>query len=156
MAVTVKIPDKRTFVFENLVLDYNGTLAVDGILKKEVNPLIKELSKKLKIFVLTADTFGNVSEQMKDMPVSVTILQKGKQDEAKMKFVEKLGFNNTVAIGNGTNDRLMLEKAALGIAVILDEGVAVKTLQAADMFCKNIEDALMLLLKPKRLIAGLR
>jgi len=156
MAVTVEIPGKRTLCFENLVLDYNGTLAVDGILKKGTKPLLKELAKHLKIFVITADTFGTVTEQMKNLPVSVTVLPKEKQDEAKMKFVENLGFENTVAIGNGNNDRLMLQKAILGIAVMLEEGVAVKTLNAADIFCKNIEDALTLLIKHKRLTAGLR
>jgi len=55
-----------------------------------------------------------------------------------MRFVEEIGFEKTVAIGNGTNDRLMLEKAALGIAVMLDEGVAVKTLQAATCFAKTL------------------
>ena len=59
-------------------------------------------------------------------------------------------------MGNGRNDQLMLEEAALGIAVILEEGAAAVTLSAADVVCTNIVSALELLDNPLRLIATLR
>ena len=61
-----------------------------------------------------------------------------------------------MCIGNGRNDRLMLMRAELGIAVILDEGVAVASLQAADIVCQGVVPALELLLNPLRLTATLR
>ncbi|HKJ46485.1 MAG TPA: hypothetical protein VJ991_11715, partial [Balneolales bacterium] len=58
--------------------------------------------------------------------------------------------------GNGRNDRLMLDEAAVGIAVIQKEGASFQSLQAADVICTNIIDALELLVYPKRLTATLR
>ena len=52
--------------------------------------------------------------------------------------------------------RRMLERAALGIAVLGPEGVAGITLQKADVVVPDIRSALELLLYPKRLIATLR
>jgi soluble P-type ATPase len=70
--------------------------------------------------------------------------------------VEKLGSSRTVCIGNGRNDALMLETAALGVAVVLAEGAAVATLNSADVVCVGIVPALELLLNPLRLTATLR
>jgi len=70
--------------------------------------------------------------------------------------VTKLDPVTVVAIGNGRNDHLMLGKAALGIAVILGEGAAIETLEAADVATTSITAALDLLISPKRLIATLR
>jgi soluble P-type ATPase len=59
-------------------------------------------------------------------------------------------------VGNGFDDHLMLHSAALGIAVILGEGAASKTLFEADVVCTSIASALDLLLFPQRLAATLR
>ena len=59
-------------------------------------------------------------------------------------------------MGNGRNDRLMLKEAALGVAVMLAEGVFTETLTAADVVCRDILDALNLLTNPLRLVATLR
>jgi soluble P-type ATPase len=61
-----------------------------------------------------------------------------------------------VAIGNGANDALMLEHAALGILVMGGEGAAVEALLRARVVVTDICEALDLLLFPKRLIATLR
>jgi soluble P-type ATPase len=50
----------------------------------------------------------------------------------------------------------MLKNAILGIAVIGDEGCSTTTLLQSDITTNSIEDALMLLLNEKRLIATLR
>jgi soluble P-type ATPase len=49
----------------------------------------------------------------------------------------------------------MLREAALGVAVLGPEGLAVRALAAADVVVASI-DALVLLRSPKRLIATLR
>lgn len=50
----------------------------------------------------------------------------------------------------------MLKASALGIAIILGEGVATETLLASDVVCTSIIDALDLLRNPLRLTATLR
>ena len=139
-----------------LVLDFNGTLAVDGKMFPEVREQLPRLAKFLRIYILTADTFGRVHKEVKDLPVEVTVLRDSSEDEAKKKFVQGLGSDQTIAIGNGMNDALMVEEAALGIAVVQQEGAASKTLQNADVVCLSIQDALALLENPKRLMATLR
>jgi soluble P-type ATPase len=78
------------------------------------------------------------------------------QDEGKKNYVKELGADKTVCIGNGRNDRLMLREAALGIAVVLEEGAATETVLASDVVCTDAASALGLLLNPLRLAATLR
>ena len=74
----------------------------------------------------------------------------------KKEFVQKLGWESTVCIGNGVNDAGMFEVSALSIIIMGEEGCAVKALTKADIVVKNSEDALNLLLNPKRITATLR
>ncbi|MGD9039939.1 MAG: ATPase P [Desulfobacteraceae bacterium] len=154
--IEVTIPGYKTLHLEHLVLDYNGTLAVDGELLPGVKEALKGLSEKLQVHILTADTFGKVRSQVKGIPCELSILPLENQDTGKLDYVKALGAENTVCIGNGRNDRLMLKEAGLGIAVILEEGVATETLVAADIVCTNILSALELLTNPLRLTATLR
>jgi soluble P-type ATPase len=59
-------------------------------------------------------------------------------------------------MGNGRNDRLMLQTAALGVAVCQAEGAAVQTMLAADVIVPDTQAALDLLIYPLRLVATLR
>ena len=154
--IEVDIPGYRTLQLEYLVLDHNGTLAVDGLLNPGVKDCLQKLSAHLTIYVVTADTFGKAASQLEGVPCELTILSAGSQDVAKLAFVRKLGRDRTVCMGNGRNDRLMLQGAALGVAVILEEGAAQETLAAADVVCVGIVPALQLLLHPLRLTATLR
>jgi soluble P-type ATPase len=61
-----------------------------------------------------------------------------------------------VCVGNGRNDRLMLQEAGLGIAVVQGEGAAVQTALTADVLAPDILTALDLLIHPLRLVATLR
>ena len=61
-----------------------------------------------------------------------------------------------VVIGNGANDALVLEAAALGIVVLGPEGASSRALRAADIVCSAVTDALDLLLDPTALAATLR
>jgi soluble P-type ATPase len=84
------------------------------------------------------------------------VLPADEQDIAKLAYVNELGAEGTVCIGNGRNDRLMLAASALGIAVVLAEGASSLSLTAADVVCKDILSALDLLTHPLRLTATLR
>ena len=154
--LTFDIPGYKVLRLAHLVMDYNGTLAVDGKLVDGVAARLETLSKDLEIHVITADTFGLVQQQMAALPCQVSVLGKDNQAEAKLRYVRELGLEQTVCIGNGRNDRLMLKAAALGLAVVLAEGIAGETIQAADVVSRSINDALDLLLNPLRLTATLR
>lgn len=152
----ITIPGYKQLRLHHLVLDFNGTLACDGSLLVGVKPLLHELSANLKIHVLTADTFGNANAALAGLPCELSILPAANQDAGKLAYVEKLSADHTVCIGNGRNDRLMLEAAALGIVVMQAECAAIKTVLIADVIAPDIVSALKLLTNPLRLIATLR
>jgi soluble P-type ATPase len=154
--ITFTIPGYKTLEIQHLVLDYNGTLAVDGQLMDGVRGCLEVLSRDLSVHVITADTFGKVATGMQGIPCKISVLPPGNQDLAKLEYVKKLGAENTASMGNGRNDRLMLKESALGIAVILGEGAASVTLASADVVCLGIVQALELLMNPLRLTATLR
>jgi P-type E1-E2 ATPase len=150
------IPGFGRLELTDAVCDYNGTLAADGLLIDGVHERIQRLSSELRVHVVTADTFGSAASQLQRLPCALVILDAENQAEAKRDFVQSLSAAHVVAIGNGRNDRMMLEAAALGIAVCGAEGAAAHVLQAGDIVVGRIVDALDLLLHPKRLMATLR
>ena len=154
--ISFKYPGNDSLTLEHLVLDVNGTIAKDGKLLAGIPERIQKLSEKLKIHILTADTHGKQSEI--DSILSIKGLRISPKNEAqqKMNYVLDLGKENTVAIGNGANDSLMIKSAHLGIVVIGNEGAAIETLINSDIVCTNIFDALDLLLNSKRIVATLR
>ena len=152
----VTIPGNQTLSLEHLVLDYNGTLACDGTLLPGVDQRLLTLSESLQIHVITADTFGSVRKELDSLPCELAIIPQSKQDHAKLDYIETLGPQTVVAVGNGYNDHLMLTSAVLGMAVMQTEGTATPALLAADLVIPDILAALDLLIKPKRLIATLR
>lgn len=154
--IDIKIPGFNDLRLRHLVLDYNGTLAVDGKMLNGVKERLNALSQSLEIHILTADTFGTVQQQIAGIRCKLSILPNDNQDKEKLYYVEGLGADQTVCIGNGRNDRLMLKKAALGIAVILSEGAAADAMAAADIVTLDINTALDLLTNPLRLKATLR
>ena len=154
--IDVDIPGFKPLHLEHLVLDYNGTLAVDGEPIDGVGKRLNDLSEHLRVYVITADTFGKVKARLKNIECTIIILQGENQHEQKLAFVNTLNAQRTVCIGNGRNDRRMLNGAALGIGVIQQEGASSEALLAAHLVVKDINSALDILLNPKRLIATLR
>lgn len=152
----IDIPGGPTLQLAHLVLDYNGTMALDGKLLPGVAERLGQLYKHLTIHVLTADTFGLAARELEGLPVRLTVIPPGQQAAAKLAYLESLGPETCVSIGNGRNDQLMLEAAALGIAVIGGEGAALTAITAAMVITKDILAALDLLLHPQRLQATLR
>jgi soluble P-type ATPase len=152
----IDIPCKELLQIKNLLLDYNGTLAIDGKLIDGVEEKINLLSLDLNIFVITADTFGTVEDNLNKSNCKIKILNEGNQDNQKADFIKELNPLYTLAVGNGFNDRLMLEKAVLGICILQKEGAAIQTLLKADIVVSSIIDVFDMLLTPKRMIATLR
>jgi len=154
--ISIEIPGYRALDLRHLVLDYNGTLAVDGRLLDGVEAQLAALSRLVDVHVVTGNTYGDAREHLHGSPVEVVCLAASGQAHAKHDYVLGLGAHQVVAVGNGRNDALMLQRAALGIAVAGTEGLAGDALRAADVVVHHAVDALGLLLHPKRLIATLR
>jgi soluble P-type ATPase len=152
----LEIPPKIVFEIEHLILDFNGTIAVDGLLLPGVKPRLRELSSRVLIHVITADTNESARSQLADIPCNLKIIGNDAQDQEKLHFGQELGLHKIMAIGNGMNDSLLLKEAAVSICVIQSEGAAVKALCAARIVCRDIIDALDLPLKPHRITATLR
>lgn len=154
--IDVSIPGFGRLQLTTLVCDYNGTLARDGLLLDEVRTYLPRIAEKLRIHVVTGDTFGTVHKELQGIPCEVGVMPPEGQAEAKMELVTRLGAQTIVAVGNGRNDRLMLAAVALGIGVVGSEGMAGEVQQASDVVVRHIVDAFELLLEPRRLVATLR
>jgi soluble P-type ATPase len=154
--IHVDIPGFKPLELGHLVLDYNGTIAVDGELVSGVAQRLNHLASQLTVHVVTADTFGKAAARLEGVSCNLSVLPLEEQDFAKLAYVNELGATGAVCIGNGRNDRLMLDAAALGIAVMLEEGASSLSLAAADIVCSDILSALDLLTHPLRLTATLR
>jgi P-type E1-E2 ATPase len=152
----IAIPSRGELHLEHLVLDVNGTIALDGRLIVGVSERLDKLSELLSVWLVSADTQGTLAALTADLKVRVRRLQAGDEAAQKAGLVEDLGADRVVAIGNGANDAAMLRRAALGIAVLGSEGLAVDCLNAADIVAPDIGAAFDLLLRPRRLIASLR
>lgn len=150
------IPGLGRLALTHLVLDFNGTLARDGMLVPGVGERLTGLAEVLEVRVVTADTFGTARAALAGLPVQVTVLGPGPEDRAKLAILEGLGAASCAALGNGRNDRLMLGAAGLGVAILGPEGASPATLAAAAVAVPHICCGLDLLLHPKRLLATLR
>lgn len=154
--LTIDVPGYKRFDLEHLVLDFNGTIACDGKIIDGVNERLNHLAESLNIHVLTADSFGSAHTELIGYPCELYVLEQKKQDQGKLEYIRRLGFNSTVCIGNGQNDQLMLKEADLGICVCMAEGAAIRSILSADILCPDILSALDLLIHPQRLIATMR
>ena len=72
--IKIAVPGYKNFRFEHLVLDFNGTLSCDGRLIDGVRKGLRGLSNRIKIHVLTADTFGGAVSELEGIPCEVSIL----------------------------------------------------------------------------------
>jgi soluble P-type ATPase len=154
--IAVDVPGFGSLRLRHALMDFNGTLACDGALLDGVRERLGHLATQLHLHIATADTNGTARAALSGLPVEIRILARDGQAKAKRDIVDALGAGHTVAFGNGRNDRLMLARASLSIAVRGVEGSAVEALHAAHIVCDDARDALDLLVIPNRLIATLR
>ena len=152
----IDIPSRGLLRLEHLVLDVNGTIALDGQLVPAAYERLERLCEKLDLWLVSADTQGTLAQLAADLKAQTRLLQPGDEAAQKAALVNELGAERVVAIGNGANDAMMLRQAALGIAVLGGEGLSAVCLTAADVVVPSIEAALDLVLYPRRLVATLR
>jgi soluble P-type ATPase len=154
--IEIEIPGLQLLQIEHLVLDFNGTLAEDGVIIDGVLSILGKLSEQVQIHCITADTYGTVSSQLNGHKITVAITPPDRQDLFKAGYITDLGRHKVACIGNGRNDRLMMKESALSIAVIQNEGAASETIAAAQIVCTDILSALSLFTNTKRITATLR
>lgn len=151
----IDIPGREELVLKHLILDYNGTIAEDGLIIESIRPRLEILSQSLSIRVITADTHGTAARRCEGLPLEVLTFPTTQVGMIKAEEVRKLS-GGVVCIGNGFNDILMSDESDLSICVIGREGCCGALLNHADVVVTSIDDALDLLLKPHRLRATLR
>jgi P-type E1-E2 ATPase len=154
--ITVDIPGRQIYNFEYLVLDMNGTIALDGMLIAGVRERLDILRPQLDIAIITADTHGKAGEVAAALNVRMHKIARENEQLQKQEFVQQLGADSVVSIGNGANDALMLRASGIGICVIGAEGASSEAISSCDIVMPFINAALDLLIYPARLIATLR
>jgi len=153
VTLSISIHERPELTLEYLVLDVNGTITNRGVLIEGVEERIDSLRKVLDVRLVSADTFGTldtIAERLQATPVRVG------SGVDKLRALDMFGRDRCAVIGNGANDALILEAAAIGFVVVGPEGASAGSLRVADVVCASAVDALDLLLDTKALSATLR
>jgi P-type E1-E2 ATPase len=158
--VQIDIPGRDSYQLFHLVLDVNGTVAAGGRLIEGVPGQLRALLRSgWQVHWITADTRGRqaaLDEELGWPAVRISAAALEGEAAQKAAFVRSLGAKEVVAVGNGSNDAEMLREAAVGIAVLGPEGLALDAMLAADLVAPDIHAALDLLQDRSRLVATLR
>ena len=148
--ISIERPGQGNLEIDFILIDFEGTLALDRRVHPKAKDKINLLSKRTKIYILAKGEKEQVIEVLRKVKAEIIHFAVGDVSAGKLNLLRQLGANRTVAIGNGQDDVLMIEEAALGICVISREGTAAETILKADAVVSNILDALDFLLKPLR------
>lgn len=156
----VEIPGFGEREIHTIITDFAGTLSTGGRVSPEVREKLIRLAEMVDIHVVTADSFGTASQELEGVPMTLRILDAGREHEQKAVYASRHHPKYVAALGNGNNDRLLLvrvkEAGGLAIAVDNGEGCAVETLLQGHLLIHGAASALDLLLEPLRLLATLR
>ena len=154
----INIPNYGIITIKNILFDINGTLQFQGKISPELIIKFNELKKKFKIYLISADTRGNLKNIAEMLDVDYIKIQSQGITEAEAKNNEliRLGKDVTVAVGNGNNDALMLKNAILGIVILGNEGATIKSIINSDVVLPSPISVIDFLLDEKIMIATLR
>ena len=97
----IEIPEYKTLNIDTIFADFNGTLAIDGVIPPSVRQRILTLAGNFQIYVLTADTNGTAKEQCEGLPVCLQTFPTGNVREYKKELLKSIGSRHCAAIGNG-------------------------------------------------------
>ena len=152
--IELEIPGRAPLALAHLVLDVNGTIALDGALLPGVRERLDLLRQRLDVRLLTADTHGRQAAIDAELGLTASVITRGTAEKGA--YVLALGAGGVAVLGNGANDVAMFNAAALRIAVLGPEGLAAELLRSADVLVSDPCAGLDLLLHPRRLVATLR
>ena len=88
--IRIDVPGREIIEIEHVVLDYNGTIALDGQLIEGAAWRIRELCKSAHVYVLTADTYGTVRSQCDGLGAEVKTFPRANAAECKEEIVRAL------------------------------------------------------------------
>lgn len=154
--IEIEIPGRGKYQFSHVFFDFNGTLAVDGIISEPIKQLLVKLSDSLELVLLTADTNHSARNQCRDLPIDVHVLDQAGQRQQKASILEQTEGQAKIAIGNGSLDDEMFRSADLAICIMGEEGCTVSALLASDILVRTPKEAIELLLRPNRLVSTWR
>lgn len=152
----IEIPGREVLNIENIIFDYNGTLAVDGLIKKSIKENLRKLSEEFNVYVLTADTYGSAKNECEKLNMNLKTFPKENAGTSKNEILSSIGKNKTICIGNGFNDVLMCKNSALSIGILDEEGISSALISSVDIVARGIETAIEIILNKNRIIATLR
>jgi soluble P-type ATPase len=148
--ISIERPGQNNLEIEFILIDFEGTLASDRRVHPKAKDKINLLSKRTKIYILTAEEKERVEEALRKVKAEIVYLTRGESSQKKLDLLRQLGPARTVAIGNGADDVSMIDEAGLGVSVFGKEGMSSEAMKRADLVFTNILDALDFLLRPLR------
>ena len=90
--IKTQIPGWGELAIENLILDFNGTIAKDGRVMDGVKELLEKIHDQgVTIYIVTADTNGTVMEECAKLPVEVKIFDSDTVARDKRCLCQSLG-----------------------------------------------------------------
>lgn len=159
--ILINIPGLGDRAIQTVICDYTGTLSCRGKLPPSVKGLLSELTTRVDLHILTADSYGTADSELIGIVVPYHLRKEdGQQDAEKREYVEQFALQHVAALGNGNNDRQLLKrvKEAGGIAIAVDngEGCAIDAVMNSHLVIVGAVHALTLLLEPQACKATLR
>lgn len=154
----INIPNFGETVIRNVIFDINGTIQFQGEISVELVKKFHKFKEIYNIYLISADTRGNLKDLAEKLGVKYIKITPKEISEARAKNyeLEKLGKKETIVVGNGNNDSLMIKNAILGIVIIGAEGAATKSLLNSDLVFTDPNDVLDFLMDDKAIIGTLR
>lgn len=138
----------------NIILDLNGTIAVNGIIVDGVKDRLNKLKELgYKIYLFTGDQRGNASKLADELGIEI---QKASTSEEKESLTRKIDAQKSVAIGNARIDIGTFKPCRLRIGTLQAEGIHTEILSYIDILVPSINNALDLLINPDIFNATMR
>jgi len=153
--ISIQRPGMESLDIHFVLIDFEGTLAMDGRVHPKAKDKVNLLSKRATITILTKSNREKVEETLKKMKVEILYVTEEDSSQQKLNVLQRLGPHQTAVIGNGLDDVRIMEQAGLGLCVIGKEGSSAEAVVKADLVVTNVLDALDFLLKPMRQRAAL-
>ena len=148
--ISILRPGMESLDIHFVLIDFEGTLAMDGRVHPKAKDKVNLLSKRATITILTKSNREKVEETLKKMKVEILYLTEEDSSQQKLNVLQRLGSHQTAVIGNGLDDVRIMEQAGLGMCVIGKEGSSAEAMAKANLVVNNVLDALDFLLKPLR------
>jgi soluble P-type ATPase len=148
--ISIQRPGMESLDIHFVLIDFEGTLAMDGRVHPKAKDKVNLLSKRVTITILTKSNREKVEETLRKMRAEILYVTEGDSSQQKLNALQRLGAHQTAVIGNGLDDVRILEQAGLGMCVIGKEGASAEAMAKADLVVTHVLDALDFLLKPLR------